>query len=165
MKRGTTALLWWRGEGESLGLYALVGLGAAIGGVARMLVSLGALALTGPGFPWGTLVANVVGSFAIGFYATLSEPGGRLMASAGVRQFVIAGLCGGFTTFSVFSLESVQFLAARHYVMAATYVGVSVVTWLMAVWLGFVIATRLNRLGGLGALSHELENPDGDGSS
>jgi CrcB protein len=160
MSRDNAALPWWRGAGDSIGLYGLVALGAAIGGVGRMLVSL---ALAGPGFPWGTLVANVVGSFVIGFFATLSEPGGRLMASAGVRQFVIAGLCGGFTTFSVFSLESVRFLAAGHYLTAASYVGVSVVTWLIAVWLGFVIATRLNGISGLGALKRELENSDGDG--
>lgn len=160
MSRDNSALPWWRGAGDSLWLYGLVGLGAAIGGVGRLLVSL---ALAGSGFPWGTLVANVVGSFVIGLFATLSEPGGRLMASAGLRQFVIAGLCGGFTTFSVFSLESVQFLAAGRFAIAGTYVGVSVITWLIAVWLGFALATRLNGMGRYGALAHELERPDDHG--
>ena len=162
MRRGESAVTWWRGQSESLALYALVGLGAAIGGVGRMLVSLAALELAYPGFPWGTLVANVVGSFAIGLYATLTEPGGRLMASARLRQFVVAGLCGGFTTFSVFSLESVQFLAAQNYATAAAYMGASAISWLIAVWLGFAIATRLNRRDGLGALSREIEKSDGE---
>ncbi|RME95607.1 MAG: chromosome condensation protein CrcB [Alphaproteobacteria bacterium] len=127
-------------------MYLHVALGAAIGGMARALVSIAALAAMGPGFPWGTLVANVVGSFVIGFYAILTDPGGRLMVRAATRQFVMTGVCGGFTTFSVFSLETFRLLAGQDYGLAALNIGVSIVAWLAAVWAGAAFAARLNRL-------------------
>ena len=127
-------------------LYALVALGTAIGGTSRALVS--ALAVGGSGFPWGTLIVNVVGSFLIGLYATLTAPDGRLLVSSRQRQFMMAGIFGGFTTFSVFSLETFRLAAAGDHVMAASNVGVSVIAWLGAVWIGHALATRMNRLGG-----------------
>ena len=138
----------WRAARDGLLLYLSVALGTAIGGVARALVSLAAIEVAGTGFPWGTLAANVVGSFVIGFYATLSSPDGRLFVGARQRHFVMTGICGGFTTFSVFSLETLRFAAAGDYRMAALNVGISVVTWLAAVWLGHALAARINRLGG-----------------
>lgn len=138
----------WRALRDGLLLYLAVALGTAIGGVARALVSLAAIELAGPGFPWGTLAANVLGSFVIGFYATLSAPDGRLFVGARQRHFVMTGICGGFTTFSVFSLEALRFAADGLYWMAAVYVGVSLVTWLAAAWLGHALAARINRLGG-----------------
>lgn len=138
----------WRAFRGGILLYLFVAAGAAIGGVARALVSL-ALADAAPhGFPWGTLVANVVGSFIIGFYATLTEPGGRLMVTARTRQFVMTGICGGFTTFSIFSLETFRFIATQDYPMAAANVGLSVVAWMLSVWAGAAAASRLNRLSG-----------------
>jgi fluoride exporter len=138
----------WQALRDRLLLYLSVALGTAVGGVARALVSLAAVELAGPGFPWGTLVANVGGSFVIGFYATLTAPDGRLFAGVRQRHFVMTGFCGGFTTFSVFSLENLRFAAEGDYLRAALYVGVSVVTWLAAVWLGHVLAARINRLRG-----------------
>ncbi|HEX2018788.1 MAG TPA: CrcB family protein [Aurantimonas sp.] len=135
----------WFKRHESLSLYALVGAGAGIGGVARLLVSLAAIDIAGPEFPWGTLIANIAGSFAIGFYAALSGPGGRHPNDEKVRHFVMTGLCGGFTTFSVFSLEMVQYLAGREYALAGGYLGASMAMWLVAVWLGFAWARRINR--------------------
>lgn len=129
-------------------LYAVVAIGTVIGGVLRALASLGALALMGPGFPWGTLLVNVAGSFVIGFYATLTGPDGRAFASTRQRQFVMTGLCGGFTTFSVFSLETLRLAQTGALAAAALNVGLSVVSWLGAVWLGHALATRINRLGG-----------------
>lgn len=129
-------------------LYVLVGLGSMIGGVLRALASLAAIAFLGPGFPWGTLVVNLLGSFAIGFYATLTGPDGRVFARTGQRQFVMAGICGGFTTFSVFSLETLRLVQDRALGLAALYVFVSLVAWLGAVVLGHLLAQRLNRLGG-----------------
>jgi CrcB protein len=129
-------------------LYLAVGGGAALGSVARAAVSLALLALLGPGFAWGTLVVNVLGSFLIGLYATLTEPDGRLMAGPALRQFVLAGFCGGFTTFSIFSLETV-FLAARGaWGLAALTVGLSPILWLLAVWIGYRLGLRINRLKG-----------------
>lgn len=72
----------WRAFRGGVLLYAFVAAGAAIGGVGRALVSLVAIELAGSGFPWGTLIVNVAGSFVIGFYATLTEPGGRLMVTS-----------------------------------------------------------------------------------
>jgi CrcB protein len=135
----------WR---DAVMLYALVALGTVIGGVLRALVSVWAFNLPGAGWPWATLFANVVGSFLIGFYATLTEPGGRLFAGTRQRQFVMSGLCGGFTTFSIFSLETLRLAQAAQWHGAGLNVGVSVVAWLAAVWAGHVLAARVNRLRG-----------------
>ncbi|MEP9373727.1 fluoride efflux transporter CrcB [Mesorhizobium sp. KR1-2] len=134
--------------GETTRLYLAVSAGAVIGSVSRALASLAALAWIGPGFPWGTLFVNVVGSFIIGFYATLTGPGGRLFSSTHQRQFVMAGFCGGFTTFSTFSLETLQLAQGGAWLVAALNVSVSVAAWLGAVWLGHMLALRLNRLRG-----------------
>lgn len=138
----------WREAREAILLYAFVAIGTAIGGTARALVSMITIELAGPGLPWGTLLANVVGSLVIGFFATLTGPDGRLFLSARVRQFVMTGICGGFTTFSMFSLETFRLAAAGNYSMATLNIGVSVVAWLVAVWVGHTVAAQFNRLGG-----------------
>lgn len=135
----------WR---VALGLYGAVALGTVIGGLLRALASLTAHRWLGEGFPWGTLIVNVTGSFAIGFYATLSAPDGRLFASPAQRQFVMTGMCGGFTTFSIFSLETLRLVEAGRLPVAALSVALSVGGWLVAVWLGHLLAARLNRLNG-----------------
>ena len=127
-------------------LYAWVAAGSVIGGVARYLASL--LIAGVPGLPWATLFVNVTGSFIIGFYATFSGPDGRLFASAQQRQFVMTGFCGGYTTFSTFSLETFNLFRVGNSATAATYIAISVVCWLLAVWLGHMLAARLNRLKG-----------------
>jgi len=125
-------------------LYACVAFGSVLGGLTRYLVSLAIPA--GAGFPWSTLFINVTGSFIIGFYATMSGPDGRLFASVQQRQFVMTGFCGGYTTFSTFSLETFNLYDANMIKTALTYIVASVVAWLLAVWLGHVLASRLNRL-------------------
>ena len=130
-------------------LYVAVGLGAAIGSAARTATSIGMLEALGTGFAWGTLTVNVLGSFLIGLYATLTEPDGRLLARPATRQFVLAGFCGGLTTFSIFSLETLFFVAEERLDLAALYVVASVVLWLVAVWLGYRLGMRLNRLKGM----------------
>src|SRR6266702_1705584 len=127
-------------------LYGHVAAGSVLGGVARYLLSL--LVQLLPGFPWATLFVNVTGSFIIGFYSTLSGPDGRLFASARQRQFVMTGFCGGYTTFSTFSLETFKMLQAGLVQTAFTNIAISIVTWLVAVWLGYALASRLNRLKG-----------------
>ena len=138
----------WHRLRERLLLYAVVSVGSVIGSVLRALASLAALGWLGPGFPWGTLSVNIVGSFVIGFYATITGPEGRIFAGMYQRQFVMTGICGGFTTFSVFSLETFQALHAGEFVLAGLYAGISVITWLASAWLGHALASRFNRLGG-----------------
>lgn len=123
-----------------------VGLGAAVGSVARYLTSLGMLHLLGSTLGWGTLTVNVLGSLFIGLYATLTEPDGRLVASPATRQFVLPGLCGGFTTFSIFSLETLLLVERGAVALAAITVVASATSWLLAVWIGHRLGLQVNRL-------------------
>ncbi len=129
-------------------LYLAIGLGSGLGAMMRYLYSLVAAALPGPVFPWSTLIVNVLGSLLIGFFATLTEPDGRLFAGPVTRQFALTGFCGGFTTFSVFSLETVRLVEQGAYGWAGTNVLVSLLLWLPAVWVGHQLGLRLNRLKG-----------------
>ena len=117
-----------------------------MGGIARFEVAALLAAVLGPAFPWGTLAINVSGSWLIGFFYTLSGPDGRFLAPVRVRQFVMIGICGGYTTFSAFSLESLTLLGRGAAMSAAAYVLASITLCLSAVWLGHVIAARINRL-------------------
>lgn len=143
-------LIGWRKTSETVRIYATVAAGSMIGGVLRALVSLASDALWGSGFPFGTLLVNIVGSFLIGFYATLTGPEGRVFASPLQRQFFMAGFCGGLTTFSAFSLETLILAQGGELVAAGLNIAISVVAWLAAVWLGHICAVRLNRLRGSG---------------
>ena len=125
-------------------LYAWVSAGSIIGGLTRYLVGL-ALE-TGSSFPWATLFINATGSLIIGFYATLTGADGRVLARPEHRQFVMTGFCGGYTTFSTFSLETFRLFHGGMKYLALAYIGASVVCWLASVWLGHMMAARYNRL-------------------
>ncbi len=137
---------WLQKFRDTGGSYIAVALGSIVGGVARFLVSVLFLSQFGNGFPWATLFVNVTGSFIIGFYAALTGPDGRLFVSPRQRQFVMVGICGGYTTFSAFSLETLRLVQSGDIPGASVNLIVSVVGWLTAVWLGHALATRLNRL-------------------
>ncbi|WP_248730219.1 MULTISPECIES: fluoride efflux transporter CrcB [Halomonadaceae] len=125
--------------------YAAVALGSALGAIARYLVSIGLLSLLGPGYPWGTLVANVLGSVLIGLVSVCTQEGGRFRSSPLLRQFLMAGFCGGFTTFSIFSLEVVSLADQGEWRQAAGYVVLSLGLWMGGVVSGVRLGTRLNR--------------------
>ncbi len=125
--------------------YLWVALGGALGSVGRFwLASLLALR-AGEAFPWGTLAVNVLGSFLIGFFGVLTGPDGRWVVGVGARQFFMIGVCGGFTTFSSFSLQTLYLVNEGQWLGAAANVVLSVVLCLAAVGLGCVAAGVLNR--------------------
>lgn len=128
---------------EQARIFAAIAAGAALGALARHAAGLAVLGLTGPGFPWGTLAINVTGSFVIGFFAAVAGEGGRWQAGPALRHFVQSGFCGGFTTFSAFSLETLLLLRADATATAAAYVAASVALWLAAVSAGWRLGARI----------------------
>ena len=126
-------------------VYVAVTLGSALGGLGRYVMTN---AIASENFPWATLVINILGSFIIGFFSTLSSVEGRWPASPETRVFVMAGLCGGFTTFSAFSLQTLDLMREDEWLAAGGYVSGSVVLCLIAVWLGHISAAAINQLKG-----------------
>jgi CrcB protein len=136
---------------------AWVALGGALGSALRFIVSgLVAHHLADPlsrlsgkwlsvAFPWGTLTVNVTGSLFIGMMAALVSPDGRWLVSPALRQFVMLGVLGGFTTFSSFSLQTLDLLRDGEWFMASANVLLSVAVCLIAVWAGFTLISTLNR--------------------
>ena len=128
--------------------YLWVALGGALGSVARFGCSSLIANWFGQTFPLGTLVVNVVGSLIIGFFATITGPDGRVLVPGDVRQFVTIGLCGGYTTFSSFSLQTLSLAQDGEYVRAGLNIVGSVVLCLLAVWIGYVAGVALNAVRG-----------------
>jgi len=126
--------------------YIWIAIGSALGGVARYWCSGVSALVFGETFPWGTLIVNILGSLVIGFVATISGPDGRLFLSTPVRQFIMVGICGGYTTFSSFSLQTLNLMEDGQWTYAAMNVGASVLLCLLAVWLGHVAALHINAL-------------------
>jgi CrcB protein len=129
-----------------MAIYLWIAVGSALGGVARYWCSGVAARLIGETFPWGTLLVNVVGSFVIGFFATLTGPDGRIFASSTTRQFVMLGICGGFTTFSSFSLQTLNLANDGEWLQAGDNILASVVLCLVSVWLGYLLANSINAM-------------------
>lgn len=124
----------------------LVGLGSALGGMARYGVALGFAARMGTGFPYGTLFANMTGSFLIGLmFAVLLPGGGRWAVGEGGRFFLMTGIMGGYTTFSTFSLETANFFRAGDVRNAILYALASLAACVGATLLGLVAGGWLNR--------------------
>ena len=117
--------------------------GGALGTLARFGINQAIIGRTGELSPWGTLVINVTGSFVIGLFAALTGPGGRVVASPDLRLFVLVGVCGGFTTFSSFSLQTLALFEAGEPLRAGANVVASVVLCLVAVWLGSIAPNLL----------------------
>ena len=127
--------------------YIWIAVGGALGSVARYWMTGVAARLFGETFPWGTLLINILGSFVIGFFVALTSPeGGRYEVDPNMRAFVTVGICGGFTTFSAFSLQTLVLMQEGEWLHAGGYVVGSVMLCLVAVWLGYILATQLSTL-------------------
>lgn len=113
-------------------------LGGAFGAGARHLTGRAALALWGPGFPWGTLTVNLLGGFAMGvLVAWLAS---RSAGGEALRYLLGVGVLGGFTTFSAFSLDAVQMLQRGDHGIALAYILASVIGSLVALFAGLQLS-------------------------
>ncbi len=115
--------------------------GGALGSLLRFWASNGVYALLGRAFPYGTLTVNVVGSLAMGFlYVLLIE---RMSVGPEARAAVLIGLLGGFTTFSSFSIETMNLIEQAEYLKAILNMLLSVLICVPAAWLGLLAARSL----------------------
>jgi fluoride exporter len=130
--------------------YLWVAIGGALGSVGRFWLSGLVAARFGEYFPFGTLVINVTGSFLIGIFAALVIPEGRLdpQSRTFTIQFLMIGICGGYTTFSSFSLQTLNLLRDREWLYAFGNVILSVVLCMIAVWLGYLLGSVFNSMKG-----------------
>jgi CrcB protein len=126
----------------------LIFFGSGLGGLARWSTSGFIANKFGQTFPWGTLVVNVSGSFIIGLVAALTGPEGRWLAPASFRQFFMLGVCGGYTTFSSFSIQTLTLAEDGAWFRAGANAVLSLVLCLAGVWLGHVLAMELNTMKG-----------------
>ena len=125
--------------------YLWIGIGSALGGMGRYWCSDVATRIFGEAFPWGTVIVNVSGSHLIGFLAALTTADGRLLLPEDSRAFLMIGVCGGYTTFSTFSLQTLSLIRNGEWLWASANVVLSVTLCLLAVWLGYVSAVAVSR--------------------
>jgi CrcB protein len=130
--------------------YLWVAIGGALGSVSRYWLSGLVAERYGETFPWGTLVINVTGSFLIGIFAAMVIPEGRMdsQSRAFTTQFFMIGICGGYTTFSSFSLQTLNLVRDREWLYAGGNVILSVVLCMIAVWLGYLLGATFNSMKG-----------------
>lgn len=134
----------FRPAGDLLTMYFVwIGIGGALGSIARAWMAIAVADITGPRFPWGTILINIFGSFVIGLFGTLTATDGRFSVSADTRAFVMIGICGGFTTFSSFSLQTLDLIRDGRAGQAMANILLSVILCLVAVTAGFWIANSL----------------------
>lgn len=124
--------------------YLWIALGSALGGMARHWCTMAGAAWFGVAFPWGTLFVNILGSFVIGLFFALTGPYGRLNVPLDARLFVMTGFCGGYTTFSTFSLQALTLFQDGAWLRGSAYIVASVVLCLIGAWAGYAIAMVVN---------------------
>jgi CrcB protein len=120
-----------------------VTIGGALGSLARYAISVWALPVSRD-LPWGTIGINILGSFIIGFFGTLTLAQGRYPVAENLRLFVMVGFCGGFTTFSSFSLQTLDLIRGGAMLRAGANIALSVALCVAAVALGHFIAAQIN---------------------
>ncbi|TAN38863.1 MAG: fluoride efflux transporter CrcB [Verrucomicrobia bacterium] len=128
--------------------YLWVFFGGGLGSILRYILSGVIVRHVGETFPWGTLLVNVSGSFIIGFFATYTGPDGRWFVGPSFRTFFMIGICGGYTTFSAFSLQTLAQLQDGEWFRAGANILLSVMLCLLGVWLGHLLAANLGAMKG-----------------
>jgi CrcB protein len=126
-------------------IYVWVAIGGAIGTLGRFVLAGLVASHFGETFPWGTLVINISGSFVIGFFIGFTDGDRGMMVSPEFRTFFTIGICGGYTTFSSYSLQTLRLAQAGQFLAAGGNILASNAICLGAVWLGYVCATLLRR--------------------
>ena len=133
--------------------YLWIAIGGALGSIARY--GVGGLVAdkfpqTSQTFPLGTLVVNVTGSFVIGVLGALTVPEGKMTPQSRVfaTQLLMTGVCGGYTTFSSFSLQTLNLLRDREWFYAGGNILLSVTLCMIAVWLGYLLGSTFNSMKG-----------------
>ena len=129
----------------SLPTFLWVAIGSALGGMARYAITVLTVKPGDGVFAWPTLGINVLGSFIIGLFFVLTLPTGPLQVGLNARVFVMTGLCGGFTTFSAFSLQSVELMREGRTGEAFAYIAASVLLCLAVTALGIWLGGRLEK--------------------
>ena len=130
--------------------YFWVALGGALGSVGRFWINGLVSERIGATFPWGTLAVNGAGSFVIGLLGALALPEGRMNPAwrPFVVQVLMIGVCGGYTTFSSFSLQTLNLLRDREWLWAGGNILLSVALCMIAVWLGWMLGTMVHSMKG-----------------
>ena len=123
--------------------YILVMLGGGLGTGARFWISGFVAERAGEFFSLGTLVVNITGSFVVGFFAAFAGPEAPVLVSPRSRQFFMIGVCGGYTTFSSFSLQTLDLARDGDWGKALLNTALSFGCCLTAVWLGRILALAL----------------------
>jgi fluoride exporter len=126
---------------DTLTRYLAVAIGSALGGMLRYYLGGSMLSRYGGSFPTVTFFINTTGSFIIGFFLTLVLY--QLNISLHLRLAIAVGFVGSYTTFSTFEYETMQLIESKNFIMAFSYVGLSVLIGLIATWLGVILARRL----------------------
>jgi len=119
----------------------IIGTGGFVGSVARYLVSQLNLSVSFLSIPVGTLLVNIIGSFAIGFLTGIAEK--SMILTPAWRLFLMVGLCGGFTTFSAFANENLMLMHNGQFLSVLLYTGLSIFLGFLAVYLGYVLTNLL----------------------
>jgi len=130
--------------------YLWVAIGGALGSVARFGIGGLVAGKFGQTFPWGTLFVNVTGSFIIGLIGAVAAPEGKMDPQSRVfaTQLLMTGVCGGYTTFSSFSLQTLNLIQDREWLYAGANMLLSVFLCLVAVWLGYLLGATINSMKG-----------------
>ena len=126
--------------------YLWVAIGGALGSVGRFWFNGIISTRFGETFPWGTMLVNVSGSFVIGFFAASTGTEGRWLVSPSFRTFFMIGICGGYTTFSSFSLQTLNLMNDGEWFYVGGNIVGSVVLCLAAVWAGHILALSINAM-------------------